>query len=55
MSPLAGQPPDLGVDLARGQSLGYEAPGQMTLARGLRRVVALVGDSDDLLPQAEGE
>ena len=55
MSALAGEAPDLGVDLAGGQSLGDQAPGQMTLAGGLGRVVALVGDGDDLIAQAEGE
>ena len=52
---LAGQPPDLGVDLAGREPLGDKAPGQMALAGGLWRVVTLVGDGHDLIAQAEGE
>ena len=52
MSALSCQPPHLSVDLPGRESLGYEASRQMTLARGLRRVVALVGDGDDLIAQA---
>ena len=55
MAALARQAPDLGVDLAGRESLGHQAPGQMRLAGGLRRVVALVGDGDDLIAQTEGE
>jgi hypothetical protein len=55
MSSLAGQPTDGGVDLAGREALVNEAPGQVGLARRLGRVVALVGDCDDLIAQAEGE
>ena len=55
MLALAGQPPDGGVDLARCEVVGHEASRQMTLAGRLGGVVALVGDGDDLIAQAEGE
>ena len=55
MASFAHQPPHLPVDLGCREPLGHETARQMTLAGGLGGVVALVGDGDDVLSEAEGE